>query len=105
MVKMVNLLVRAPALSHADFLTHLEETHAPIASELPGLQRYATSVPRDPSRAAYDAVAELYFEDSAALKAAFDSEAGQRVQADAAEFLDQEAGETLVVEETVHVDT
>ncbi|MEA5385978.1 EthD family reductase [Haloarculaceae archaeon H-GB11] len=101
---MVNLLVRKAAMPHDEFERYLEETHAPIASELPGLERYVTSIPRDASRAAYDAIAELYFEDSAAMKAAFDSEVGQRVQADAAEFLDQEAGETLVVDETVRVD-
>jgi hypothetical protein len=44
---------------------------------------------------------ELYFEDMDALAEAFDSELGQAVQADAAEFADVDAGETLYVEERV----
>jgi len=35
---------------------------------------------------------------------AFDSEVGQEVQADAAEFVDMEATERMIVEETAHVD-
>jgi len=58
-------------------------------------------VPNDPERSSHDGVVELYFEDMAALTAAFDSETGREVQADAAEFADMEAGETLYVEERV----
>ena len=35
---------------------------------------------------------------------AFDSEVGQEMQADAAEFVDMDATERTIVEETVHVD-
>lgn len=104
MVKMVNLLVRDDGTSHEAFVERFREEHVPMAEELPGLVRYVTAVPRDPERSAYDAVAELYFEDGEALSAAFDSGQGQRVQADAAAFADVDGSETLVVDESVHVD-
>lgn len=104
MAKMIILLVRDDSLSHEAFAERLREEHVPIAEDLPGLVEYRTSLPRDPERSAYDGVSELYFEDGAAMGEAFDSEVGQEVQADAAEFMDVEANETLVVDEETHVE-
>lgn len=100
MVKMVALLVRKESLSHEEFATYWEEEHAPLVDDLPNVQRYVTSLPTDPEESAYDGIAELYFEDMAALGAAFESEAGEAVLEDAAEFSDQEAGDVLYMEET-----
>lgn len=104
MVKLMNLLVRGEGWSQAEFVRRLREEHVPLAEDLPGVERYTTSVPRDSDRSAYDAVTTLYFEDGVSLGAAFDGEPGQAVQADAAEFADMDESETLVVEEAVHVD-
>ncbi len=104
MIKLVNLLVRKEELTHEEFLERWTGDHADLARDLPGLRKYTTSVPSDPEKAGYDGIVELYFEDSSALAAAFDSEAGRAVQADAAEFVDTEQGPTLVVEETVQLD-
>jgi uncharacterized protein (TIGR02118 family) len=103
-IKLVELLRRKEGLSHDEFVDYWFEEHGPIAKKLPGLKRYVTSVPSDPERAGYDGVLELYFEDTGALKAAFDSEAGQRTVADAENFLDVGAGPRLIVEETVQLD-
>ena len=100
MVKMVALLVRDESLTHEEFATYWEEEHAPLVDDLPNVQRYTTSLPTDPEGSAYDGIAELYFEDMAALGEAFDSEAGEALLADAAEFSDQEAGEVLYMTET-----
>ncbi|MEF8801095.1 MAG: EthD family reductase [Halolamina sp.] len=100
MVKMVALLVREDSLSHEEFATYWEEEHAPLVDDLPNVQRYVTSLPTDPEESAYDGLAELYFEDMAALGAAFDSAAGEALLEDAAEFSDQEAGDVLYMEET-----
>lgn len=102
MVKMVILLNKRPEDSHEEFVRYLREEHVPLAEELPGLEYYSTAVPSDPERAAYDGIAELYFEDGAAMSEAFDSEVGERVQADAGEFMAVEQNETLVLEEEVH---
>lgn len=99
MVKMVVLLVRKDSLSYEQFRTYWEEEHAPLVEELPGVQRYVTSHPTDPEKSAYDGVAEVYFEDIESLGAAFDTEAGDALLADAEEFSDQDAGEVLYMEE------
>lgn len=104
MIKLVDLLVRKDGLSHEEFVERWTGEHADMATDLPGLVKYATSVPKDPEKAGYDGLLELYFEDSAALGAAFESEAGRRLTDDAEEFVDMDAGPTLVVEETVRLD-
>ena len=104
MLKMVITLNRKEDTSHEEFATYLREEHVPLAEEMPGLVRYATSLPTDPERSPYDGLSELYFEDGAAMKAAWDSDAGQAVQADAPNFMDVDENETLVLIEEVHVD-
>ncbi|SFB67676.1 conserved hypothetical protein [Halobiforma haloterrestris] len=104
MITMVELLVRKDGYSHAEFVERWQGDHAEIARELPGLQRYSTSVPTDPEAVEYDGVLELTVEDEAALNEAFASDVGREAQADAAEFVDVGAGPRLIVEETVHVD-
>ncbi|AFK21472.1 EthD family reductase (plasmid) [Haloferax mediterranei ATCC 33500] len=104
MIKLVNLVVRADEYSHEEFVERWMGSHADIAKELPGLQKYVTSLPANPERSEYDGIVELYFEDMGALKAAFDSDIGKEVNADAAEFIDMEQGPTLYVEETVQLD-
>jgi uncharacterized protein (TIGR02118 family) len=104
MIKMVDLLVRKDGMSHEEFVDYWLDEHSELAKDLPGLQKYVTSVPKDPEKAGYDGVLELYFESTADLGAAFDTEIGQRVQEDAAEFVDVDEGPTLIVEETVQLD-
>lgn len=104
MVKLVEFLHRREGLSHEEFCERWRGDHGDLAEQLPGLQYYSTSVPTDPERAEYDGVLELGFEDVAALGAAFESEVGQKLQDDAAEFVDVGAGPRMIVEETVHVD-
>ena len=104
MIKMVDFLVRADEYSHEEFAERWEGEHAAIAKDLPGLRKYTTAVPTNPDAVEYDGVLELYFDDMAALNEAFESGIGQDVQADAAEFIDLEAGPTLVVDETVQLD-
>jgi uncharacterized protein (TIGR02118 family) len=104
MPKIVDLLVRKDEYTHEEFAERWQGDHADIAKDLPGLERYVTSVPTRPEDADYDGVLELYFEDMAALGEAFDSDVGAAVQEDAAEFIDLGAGPQLIVEETVQLD-
>ena len=104
MPKIVDLLVRKDGYTHEEFAERWQGDHADIAKDLPGLERYVTSVPTRPEDAEYDGVLELYFEDMASLGAAFDSDIAAEVQSDAAEFIDLEAGPRLIVEETVQLD-
>lgn len=104
MVKIVEFLHRKEEYSHDEFVERWQGDHADIAEQLPGLTSYSTSTPTDPEKADYDGVLELGFEDMAALASAFESDVGQELQADAAEFVDVGAGPRMIVEETVHVD-
>lgn len=104
MIKLVEFLERDPDLTHEEFVEYWLDEHADLAAELPGLKGYRTSVPTDPESAPYDGVLEFYFEDQAALGAAFESETGEAVLADAAEFCAPGAGPRMIVEEHVHVD-
>lgn len=104
MPKIVDLLVRKDGYTHEEFAERWQGEHADLAKDLPGLERYVTSVPTDPSEAEYDGVLELYFEDMATLGEAFNSDLAAEVQADAAEFIDLDAGPRLIVEETVQLD-
>lgn len=104
MIKLVEFVIRNPDLTHEEFAEYWLETHSPLASELPGLQRYVTSLPVDPDESEYDGVLELYFTDREALSSAFGSETGQEVLADAEQFIQVGEGPSMVVEETVQVD-
>lgn len=103
MIKLVEFLVRKDEYSHEEFVDWWQGEHAELARQLPGLQRYSTSLPTNPDVAEYDGVLELTFESTAALDEAFESEVGQDVMADASEYVDLGAGPRMIVEETVHV--
>ncbi len=62
----------APADAEA-FDRHYREVHVPLAAALPGLRRFTLSHPRGLGGAAPYLVAELWFDDAAALKAAMQS--------------------------------
>lgn len=104
MIKMVIFVPRKEDMTHEEFREYYEDHHAPLAEDMPDLQKYVVDFPTDPGKAEYDALAELYFEDVADLGASFESEVGQEVQADAANFIDQENQKTMIVEEMVQVD-
>ena len=40
MIKSLSLLTRRPGLSHAEFVRHWLEIHAPLAHAVPGVKRY-----------------------------------------------------------------
>lgn len=101
MFKVAVLLVKRDDLSHEEFLDYWESTHAPLVETMPGLERYTTGVPGRPEESAYDGLAELYFEDFSAMRESYASETGEAVQADAHEFADMDASETLFLDETV----
>jgi uncharacterized protein (TIGR02118 family) len=71
----------------AEFDRYYREVHIPLAKKLPGLRRYTVS--RDAAVIRGDTfylVAELDFDDRAALRAAFESADGQAAAADVPKF-------------------
>ncbi|WP_254536900.1 EthD family reductase [Halomarina litorea] len=104
MQKLVFGLNRPDDTDFEAFREYWLEEHAPIAAELPGLRRYTVSFPDDPDRSQYDGLAELWFDDRAALDAALASEAGEATATDLANFAGDDDMLQLVVEEHVVVE-
>jgi uncharacterized protein (TIGR02118 family) len=85
----------------AAFDRHYQQTHAVLAQKIPGLKGYVTNKPaslnpQEPSP--YYLIADLYFEDMAALQAALQSPEGQAAAGDLQNFAT--GGATLVAGET-----
>ena len=102
MIKLVMLVARQEELSPEAFARHYREQHLPLLAKLPGLRRLVVNHvlpdPNAPPRP-YDAIAEDWFDDLAAMGAALKSPEGQAVFTDAASFLDMSRLQLFVVEE------
>ncbi len=83
MLKLISLLRRAEGMSKEEFRSWVLDEHAAMARDLEGLRGYTVSL-AEADDSAYDCVNELWFDDEAARAAAFGSEHGQAVAADAA---------------------
>ena len=107
MIKSISLLTRRPELAHEQFIKHWVEIHAPLAHAVPGLRRYVQNHIRDePTRPdiptteiEIDGVAELWFDDRAAMDRANASPEAKRLHADGALFIG--GIKTFIVEEAV----
>lgn len=107
-------LVRRSDLTHEAFLEHWAETHVPLARQIPGVVRYTRVVPVQPEHAEFDGIAELYFEDLAALKAALgqsgsrdydpDDPRAKAAREDVDNFLAIEERPRFIGKETVQVE-
>ena len=92
MIKVVSVIQRKPGSAVEDFQRYWREQHAPIVSQLAGLRRYVQS---HTLRAGYrkgqpaaDGIAELWFDDLAALQALQGGAALTAVLADEPNFID-----------------
>ena len=81
----------------AAFERHYREVHIPLALQIPGLRRYTISRDITPVRGedGYYLVAELDFDDLAALQAAFQSPQGQATAADVANLAQHAAVKSM----------
>ncbi|WP_375459258.1 EthD domain-containing protein [uncultured Enterovirga sp.] len=114
MIKFTVLLIRAPSLSHAEFVEHHKGVHAGLFMSLPvvkaTVRRYVqqhaipAELPGMPP-VKYDGITELWFADVDALARCFsDPEYMARVRPDEASFLDLHACEFVVSRENVVAD-
>ena len=107
MIKSLSLLTRKDGMTHEQFMKHWVEVHAPLAHAVPGLVRYVQShiveeyrrpdIPTTPIEV--DGIAELWFEDRAAMDRALASPEMATLHADGALFIG--GNKTFVVEEKV----
>ena len=95
MIKGISMLVRWDGLSHAQFVKHWAEIHAPLAHAVPGLRRYVQShiveertrpdIPVMPGEV--DGIAELWFDDRASMTRAMSTPEAKALHADGALFI------------------
>jgi uncharacterized protein (TIGR02118 family) len=103
MVKIMLLLHRRSDLSAEQFREYWHKQHRPLLDRLPGLRRLVLNdvLPAvDGAPPACDGIAEDWFKSPEAMQAAFASAEGQAVAADAAQFLDLNRMQILVVVES-----
>lgn len=104
MLKFVVVLYRRPDLSPEEFFTNLRDEHGPMAERIPGLRRYIQNhVVADPTRKhpGWDAVIELYWDDWAAMEAAWQTPEGQAATDHLEMFADLSRSTWSVVQEYV----
>src|SRR5690242_7204641 len=109
MIKTLSLLTRRAGLTHEEFVRHWVEIHAPMAHAVPGLHRYDQNhileerERPDISTTAVEVggIAELWFDDEAALQRANASPEAKRLHADGALFIG--GIKSFIIEEKVIV--
>ena len=89
----------------AAFDRHYQQTHAALAQKIPGIKGYVTNKPaalnpQEPSP--YYLIADLYFENMAALQAALQSPEGQAAAGDLQNFATGGAALVVGVVQTFH---
>jgi uncharacterized protein (TIGR02118 family) len=98
MIKRVSLVRRKPDLTAEQFWAHYTGPHAAIVQRMPGLRRLVLSRAVGDQVTEWDAVGELWFDDTAAAKRAFeDEQILAELRADRSLFLG--ASEVVIVEE------
>jgi uncharacterized protein (TIGR02118 family) len=107
MIKTIGLLTRKSGWTREQFTKHWVETHAPLAHKVPGLRRYVQShILGERTRAdieatpvEIDGIAELWFDDQAALETAARTPEMKALHADGALFIGRI--KSYIVEEKV----
>ncbi len=93
MIKVVYCITKKDGLSDEEFFHHWKNVHGPIGARIPGLrkliQSHRLTIPGDLRPADYDGVAELWFEDVAALLAARQSPQWKASSEDEINFIDR----------------
>ena len=105
MIKLVYCITKKPGLADQQFFNYWKNVHGPIGSRIPGLrklvQSHRVTIPGDKRAPDYDGVAELWFDDAAALLAARQSPEWTASREDEANFIDHTKVAYLVSEEHV----
>jgi uncharacterized protein (TIGR02118 family) len=109
MIKSISLLTRKPGLSHEQFVKHWLEIHAPLAYAVPELRRYVqshivgerTRPDIETTDIEVDGIAELWYDDRAAMERAVASPEAKRLHADGALFIGRI--KTFIIDEKVIV--
>ncbi|HEX2437116.1 MAG TPA: EthD domain-containing protein [Methylomirabilota bacterium] len=108
MVKVITSIRRKPGMAVDEFQRYWREQHPAVVTALPGIRRYVQShvLPTgyrkgDPP---WDGIAEVWADDTDALRAMTRSAANLAVQADEARFIDRASMGLIVTEEHTVLD-
>ncbi len=108
MIKVVYCITKKAGMSDDEFFDYWKNVHGPIGARIPELRKLVQShrrtVPGDKPNAAYDGMAELWFDDPAALLAARRSHEWQASTEDEKNFVDDRKVAYFVCEEHVILD-
>lgn len=106
MLKFMVVIYRRAGMTGEEFRQHLQHVHGPLAKKLPGLRKYTQNyASSDPKREpGWDAVVERYFDDWAAMEAAWDSPEGVASDVDLPLFADLSRTTWAAVEEITLVE-
>jgi uncharacterized protein (TIGR02118 family) len=93
MIKAITYLKRRPGMPVEEFQTYWRTRHPEVVKKLPGLRRYVQSHARrgiyEKRQPAYDGIAEVWFDDTNALRALRETRELATVQADEVKFIDR----------------
>ena len=105
MVKMVAFFKRKPGMSIEDFQSYWRTTHADIVVKLPGIRRYVQSHTilsgYRKGEPIYDGMAELWFDNTDAMRAQAGTPEFVAVRADEPNFMDVASQGSIITEEHV----
>jgi uncharacterized protein (TIGR02118 family) len=102
MIKVIAVLHRRAEMSREEFVRYWREVHAPMAQGMPGVRRYVINPAVEAfamGGPSFDGVAELWFDDAAAARAAFGSPVGVATTQDVAKFAQPEKTQIVIAEE------
>jgi uncharacterized protein (TIGR02118 family) len=102
MIKVLAVLHKRPDMSREEFVRYWREVHAPLAEGMEGVRRYVINPTLEAfamGEPSFDGVAELWFDDAAAARAAFASPAGVATTQDVAMFAQPEKTQIVIAEE------
>jgi uncharacterized protein (TIGR02118 family) len=103
MVKMIAFFKRKPGMSVEDFQSYWRTTHADIVVKLPGIRRYVQSHTilggYRKGEPIYDGMAELWFDNTDAMRAQAGTPEFAAVQADEFNFMDRSSSGSIITEE------
>ncbi|MBM4256692.1 MAG: EthD family reductase [Deltaproteobacteria bacterium] len=105
MIKVVAFLKRKPGMAVEDFQKYWLTTHANVVKQMPGLRRYVQSHTLlsgyKKGNPVYDGTAELWYDNTDALRALVNTKEFQATQADEYNFIDRAATGQIFTEEHV----
>jgi uncharacterized protein (TIGR02118 family) len=108
MVKALSYFKRKPGMPVEEFQAYWRQRHPEVVTRLPGIRRYTQSHTLAQVYAkgepAYDGIAEVWFDDTAAMRRLAGLPEYAAVRADEARFIDHATMGLLVTEEAVIVD-